>query len=41
MWSKIVDVMHPMGTPQTRQVARRWVGTGRTIFDNKGNPVKK
>src|SRR5262249_716413 len=21
--------------------APRWVGTGRTVFDNKGNPVKK
>ncbi len=19
----------------------RWTGTGRTVFDNKGNPVKK
>jgi RHS repeat-associated protein len=25
--------------PQTGQP--RWVGTGRTVFDNKGNPVKK
>ncbi len=29
------------GTPQTRYVNKRWVGTGRTVFDNKGNPIKK
>lgn len=23
------------------QVSSRWVGSGRTVFDNKGNPVKK
>jgi RHS repeat-associated protein len=32
---------HPDGSPVTRAEARRWVGTGRTVFDNKGNPVKK
>lgn len=31
----------PGGKPETRLVAERWVGTGRTVFDNKGNPVKK
>src|SRR5258708_34084163 len=25
--------------PATKQP--RWIGTGRTVFDNKGNPVKK
>lgn len=29
------------GSPQLRQVAERWTGTGRTVFDNKGNPIKK
>jgi len=29
------------GSPQTRHEDNRWVGTGRTVFDNKGNPVKK
>lgn len=29
------------GSPQTRHANNRWVGTGRTVFDNKGNPVKK
>lgn len=29
------------GTAQLRNVASRWVGTGRTVFDNKGNPVKR
>ena len=27
--------------PAPGQHAARWVGTGRTIYDNKGNPVKK
>ncbi|HEX8108457.1 MAG TPA: RHS repeat-associated core domain-containing protein [Kofleriaceae bacterium] len=31
----------PDGTPATHDAADRWVGTGRTVFDNKGNPVKK
>ncbi|HEU4405627.1 MAG TPA: SpvB/TcaC N-terminal domain-containing protein [Polyangiaceae bacterium] len=31
----------PDGKPETRLAAERWVGTGRTVFDNKGNPVKK
>jgi hypothetical protein len=31
----------PDGTPHQRQEENRWVGTGRTVFDNKGNPVKK
>ncbi len=34
-------VRNPDGTPQTQVVTSRWVGTGRTVFDNKGNPVKK
>lgn len=29
------------GAVQTRNESRRWTGTGRTVFDNKGNPVKK
>ncbi|MCK6593419.1 MAG: toxin, partial [Polyangiaceae bacterium] len=29
------------GAVQTRNKSRRWTGTGRTVFDNKGNPVKK
>lgn len=29
------------GTLQTRNVSERWVGTGRTVFDNKSNPVKQ
>jgi RHS repeat-associated protein len=32
---------NPDGSPQTRQENDRWVGTGRTVFDNKGNAVKK
>lgn len=32
---------NPDGPPRTRQEPSRWVGTGRTVFDNKGNPVKK
>jgi RHS repeat-associated protein len=27
--------------PQTGPVEKRWVGTGRTIYNNKGKPVKK
>ena len=34
-------VLNPDGSVQTRDVTSRWVGTGRTVFDNKGNPVKK
>jgi RHS repeat-associated protein len=34
-------VRNPDGTPRTQVVTSRWVGTGRTVFDNKGNPVKK
>ena len=34
-------VRNPDGTPQTQFAASRWVGTGRTVFDNKANPVKK
>jgi len=29
------------GSPRTRNVDERWVGTGRVVFDNKGNLVKK
>jgi RHS repeat-associated protein len=29
------------GASRTRFERDRWIGTGRTIFDNKGNPVKK
>lgn len=29
------------GSPLTRQENDRWVGTGRTVFDNKANAVKK
>jgi RHS repeat-associated protein len=32
---------NPDGSPRLRQEPNRWVGTGRTVFDNKGNPVKK
>ena len=32
---------NPDGTPQTHHVEARWVGSGRTVFDNKGNPIKK
>jgi RHS repeat-associated protein len=32
---------NPDGSPQRREKKIRWVGTGRTVFDNKGNPVKK
>ncbi len=32
---------NPDGSPQTRHEANRWVGSGRTVFDNKGNPVKQ
>jgi RHS repeat-associated protein len=28
------------GAPVTRHVDERWVSTGRTVFDNKGNPVQ-
>ena len=29
------------GTPLTAQAGARWVGTGRTVLDNKGNAIKK
>lgn len=29
------------GSPSSCDESNRWVGTGRTIFDNKDNPVKK
>lgn len=29
------------GSLVQREVRERWTGTGRTVFDNKGNPVKK
>ncbi|MDH4140640.1 MAG: transglycosylase SLT domain-containing protein, partial [Coriobacteriia bacterium] len=29
------------GAIRTRHETRRWIGTGRTVFDNKGNAVKK
>jgi RHS repeat-associated protein len=29
------------GTLRLVHVQDRWIGTGRTIFDNKGNPIKK
>lgn len=32
---------NPDGSPRMRHEDDRWVGTGRTVFDNKGNPVKK
>lgn len=32
---------NPDGSPRTRHTDDRWVGSGRTVFDNKGNPVKK
>lgn len=28
------------GMPETRREVERWIGTGRTVFDTKGNPVK-
>jgi RHS repeat-associated protein len=31
----------PDGTPKLRHEPDRWVGSGRTVFDNKGNPIKK
>lgn len=31
---------NPDGSPRTRHEQNRWVGTGRTVFDNKGHPVK-
>ncbi len=34
-------VRNPDGSAQTRNVSSRWVGSGRTVFDNKGNPVKQ
>lgn len=33
-------VRNPDGTPVTQHASSRWTGTGRTVFDNKGNPVK-
>ncbi len=32
---------NPDGSFQMRHEPNRWVGSGRTVFDNKGNPVKK
>ncbi len=32
---------NPDGTPIQGVVSPRWVGTGRVIFDNKGNPIKQ
>ncbi|WP_271594354.1 SpvB/TcaC N-terminal domain-containing protein [Bradyrhizobium sp. CCBAU 65884] len=32
---------NPDATIRDEEVQRRWVGTGRVIYDNKGNPVKK
>ena len=29
------------GSPRMRDVDGRWVGTGRVVFDNKGNAIKK
>jgi RHS repeat-associated protein len=29
------------GQPQATLVARRWVGSGRTVYNNKGQPVKQ
>jgi RHS repeat-associated protein len=29
------------GKPVTASTERRWVGTGRTVFNNKGNPVRQ
>jgi RHS repeat-associated protein len=34
-------VRNPDGSPRTRHADARWVGTGRTVFDNKGNPIKQ
>ncbi len=31
----------PDGAPKTRHEGDRWVGSGRTVFDNKGNAVKQ
>jgi RHS repeat-associated protein len=36
---EVLKKMHAEADPETG--AERWVGTGRTVFDNKGNPVKK
>jgi RHS repeat-associated protein len=29
------------GAPRTHQVDERWLGTGRVVFDNKGNAIKR
>ena len=34
-------VLGPDGQPLLEQANPRWVGTGRTVFDNKGNPIKQ
>jgi RHS repeat-associated protein len=33
--------INPDGSVTTVAVAKRWIGNGRTILNNKGNPVKK
>lgn len=36
------QLMHrPDGTVATTSSETRWVGSGRTVYDNKGNPVRK
>jgi RHS repeat-associated protein len=35
------EVMRKIQAEPTLAMDPRWVGTGRTVFDNKGNPVKK
>jgi RHS repeat-associated protein len=34
-------IRNPDGSPQLHPVKIRWIGTGRTIYDNKGHPIKK
>src|SRR5690606_6081943 len=34
-------VLDPDGQPVMEPANPRWVGTGRTVFDNKGNPIKQ
>ena len=34
-------ILEPNGALRTEHVDTRWIGSGRTVFDNKGNPVKK
>jgi RHS repeat-associated protein len=35
------DLVRVAGSLRQKQIATRWVGTGRTVYNNKGKPVKK